>query len=317
MEEKELVPAKSVHDDLLEAFRGAAHTNDLSVLKLSEMPHDSLVPALNYIMNVMKTIQQKHSKLKELSVSAERLRADLENRIKSLEESIAKQEEALKNKQEEAEAVKSKFPLWVTLLCWFLAMFQIWPGIIAYFCFRSHYRKNPTEQGLQAQTKLIQEADDMKQKLEKQKQDLKNLKASFKSSVEKQKKAAASEFNRLASSLKEYIQSPEVDWALNALSEEYMDYSAIENFIKYLQAGRADNLKEAINLYEEELHRGRVENIQRATLETTRATLETTTAAAEYSALAAKHAERTARAAEESAVSLDEIQKLLRKGQKK
>lgn len=30
MEEKELVPAKSVHDDLLEAFRGAAHTNDLA-----------------------------------------------------------------------------------------------------------------------------------------------------------------------------------------------------------------------------------------------------------------------------------------------
>lgn len=231
MEEKELVSAKSVHDDLLEAFRMAAHTNDL------------------------------------------------ENKIKSLEETVAKREEELKNKEEEAEAAKSKFPLGVTLLCWFLAMFQIWPGVIAYFCFRSHYRKNPTKKGLQAQAKALQEADDMKQKLEKLKQYLNNMKASFESSV--------------------------------------TDYSAIENFIKYLQAGRADNLKEAINLYEEELHRGRVEKIQRATLETTKATLETTTAAAEYSALAAKHAERTARAAEESAVSLDEIQKLLRKGQKK
>ena len=40
---------------------------------------------------------------------------------------------------------------------------------------------------------------------------------------------------------------------------DYMDFPIIEQFIKYLQAGRADNLKEAINLFEEEQHRGRVE----------------------------------------------------------
>ena len=143
MEEKELVPAKSVHDDLLEAFRGAAHANDLSVLKLSDIPHDSLVPALKYIMNVMQTIHQKYGELKELShkidTVAENVRAEMEKRITSLEESVAKAEEALKNKEKEAESARSKFPLWVTLLCWFLALFQLWPGIIAYFCFRSHF----------------------------------------------------------------------------------------------------------------------------------------------------------------------------------
>ena len=56
-----------------------------------------------------------------------------------------------------------------------------------------------------------------------------------------------------------------VGWLLsNTLSTEYMNSYAIGMFIKYLDAGRADNLKESMNLYEEERHRGRMESMQQA-----------------------------------------------------
>ena len=82
-----------------------------------------------------------------------------------------------------------------------------------------------------------------------------------------------------------------------------MDYSVLEQFIRYLQAGRAYNLKEATNLYEEEQHRGRLETIQKATLEAT--------------TNIADSSERTAQTAKENSETLQDIEKLLRKGNKK
>ena len=122
MEEKELVPAKSVHDDLLEAFRGAAHANDLSVLKLSDIPHDSLVPALKYIMNVMQTIQQKYVELKELSHKIDAVgEGNLSEgdewtakKIKAIGEDIAKREILIKEIEARAEIAKGRFPKKVT-----------------------------------------------------------------------------------------------------------------------------------------------------------------------------------------------------------
>ena len=59
------------------------------------------------------------------------------------------------------------------------------------------------------------------------------------------------------------MASDYVGWLLsNTLSTEYMNSYAVGMFVKYLQAGRADNLKEAMNLYEEERHRGRMETMQ-------------------------------------------------------
>ena len=61
------------------------------------------------------------------------------------------------------------------------------------------------------------------------------------------------------------MASDYVGWLLrNTLTPEYMNTHALGMFTKYLQAGRADNLKEAINLYEEERHRGRMESMQQA-----------------------------------------------------
>ena len=61
------------------------------------------------------------------------------------------------------------------------------------------------------------------------------------------------------------MSSAGVGWLLsNTLSADYMNSHAVGMFAKYLDAGRADSLKEAINLYEEEQHRGRMESMQQA-----------------------------------------------------
>ncbi len=47
---------------------------------------------------------------------------------------------------------------------------------------------------------------------------------------------------------------------------DYRYLSAIESFYKYVNNRRADNLRQAMNLYEEEMHRLRLENTQEAML---------------------------------------------------
>ena len=48
---------------------------------------------------------------------------------------------------------------------------------------------------------------------------------------------------------------------------DYRYPSAVESFYKYLNNNRANDMKEAVNLYEEEMHRLRMENIQLSIME--------------------------------------------------
>ncbi len=50
------------------------------------------------------------------------------------------------------------------------------------------------------------------------------------------------------------------------IPEDYRNASAIESFCTYINNRRADDLRQAMNLYEEELHRKRVEDTQMAIL---------------------------------------------------
>jgi len=65
----------------------------------------------------------------------------------------------------------------------------------------------------------------------------------------------------------EYCGSNEVIFARKIVPEEYFDSESVQFFIKMLNNGRADTYKEVINLYEEHLHRERVENMQMQSLE--------------------------------------------------
>ena len=99
--------------------------------------------------------------------------------------------------------------------------------------------------------------------------------------------------------LSEFMESPGVVWASNSIGEDYLDFSVLEMFISYLRSGRADNLKEAINLYEEEQHRSRMENMQQATM----------AAAASTAASAAV----SARANVEAAANIKKIRKTIQR----
>ena len=71
---------------------------------------------------------------------------------------------------------------------------------------------------------------------------------------------------RILDTFKEYCESDEVKFAQKLIPEEYFDSESVQYFIKMLDDGRADRYKEVINLYEEHLHRERVENMQMQSL---------------------------------------------------
>ena len=75
--------------------------------------------------------------------------------------------------------------------------------------------------------------------------------------------------NQQLQDINEYLNTDACQWAGNALPEKYFPYPAIQTIIQYLQSCRADTLKEAINLYEEELHRMKMEDMQQQIVQST------------------------------------------------
>ena len=302
-------------------LKSVLNTDNFSAVKLADVPRDNLVPALNFIMDVIYRLQEKYTVFQEVAAKLEHITkygiSDGKKEITRLENDIKEQEKAIEQKEKEAKTARTEWPGWATF--WFVLglIYGIIPGIVLFVCFDNYYKKNPTEKGLKKQATLLQEAEAMKQKLENDKARLERLNTSLEADIDEQKRSLEAEQNKLALEIQGYVMQPEISWALNALSEDYMDYAIIEQLVKYLQAGRADNLKEAINLFEEELHRGRLENIQREMLETTQASLEATSDVARLSAWTAQHAADIAASSAESAESLRRVEKLVKKGQKK
>lgn len=62
--------------------------------------------------------------------------------------------------------------------------------------------------------------------------------------------------------LADYIASADVDELQKTIPEDYATMDAVLYFLSVLKNMRADNLKEAINLYEEELHKRKMLNYQ-------------------------------------------------------
>lgn len=83
--------------------------------------------------------------------------------------------------------------------------------------------------------------------------------------------------------LDQLLNNPDTIWAMKMIPEKYFDITVINCFISYLADRRADSYKEVVNLYEEEQHRLRMEELQQSILE---------------------NAERSARIAEENAETL-------------
>ena len=69
---------------------------------------------------------------------------------------------------------------------------------------------------------------------------------------------------------KQYVSAlDQMKGKIDVIPPDYRYPAAVESFYKYVNNRRADNIREAMNLYEEEMHRLRIENAQEAILRET------------------------------------------------
>lgn len=73
--------------------------------------------------------------------------------------------------------------------------------------------------------------------------------------------------NKYSEALEVILNNADTIWAMEALQEKYFDINAVNCFLSYITYRRADSYKEAVNLYEEEIHRFRMEDLQQMILE--------------------------------------------------
>ena len=115
----------------------------------------------------------------------------------------------------------------------------------------------------------------------------------------------------LKNELNVYLYSGEVQWLKEALNNKYLNKNIIKMLIEFVDAGRADNLKEALNLYEEVAHRERMETMQSSILAASQLSAENTAITAQATALTAYSAARSANANEQAAKDINRIRRSL------
>ena len=99
----------------------------------------------------------------------------------------------------------------------------------------------------------------------------------------------------------QYMQSDGCRWAGSVLNTKYLDMPIINQLIDFLQCGRADSLKEALNLFEEVAYRNRMQNMQASIMAAAQQTAYQSAVTAQASLRSARANELTADAAERSA----------------
>ncbi len=97
-----------------------------------------------------------------------------------------------------------------------------------------------------------------------------------------------------------YLQTQEAVWARYALNDRYLELNTVSQLLEFLRCGRADSLKEALNLYEEIAHRNRMERMQSSIMTATQYT-------ATQSSITAQAALRSANANEIAAAEARKI----------
>lgn len=112
--------------------------------------------------------------------------------------------------------------------------------------------------------------------------------------------------NRLLEELQRYTESEEFEFAKIVIPEDYFDSESVSFMIKMFNDRRADSVKEAINLYEDYLHKERMENMQNQQLQQTeelrKEINEQSRQQSEYMKEIAKNTKATARAAKVNAI---------------
>lgn len=74
------------------------------------------------------------------------------------------------------------------------------------------------------------------------------------------------ELERAKEQLSRLIDEGKIDWAIDVVGEEIFKYGNVSDLIDLISSRRADNLKEALNLYDDAKHRERMEEMQAGVL---------------------------------------------------
>ena len=105
MAENELATVDTGSKLLEVKLKSILHTENISAVKLADVPRDNLVPALNFIMDVIYRLQEKFTELQEVVGKLEYLNkhgiSDGKKEITELEKDIKEQEKAIKKKEKE------------------------------------------------------------------------------------------------------------------------------------------------------------------------------------------------------------------------
>lgn len=78
-----------------------------------------------------------------------------------------------------------------------------------------------------------------------------------------------SKLNSQKKEIEDFLITDRVQWVGRTITRPYLHPDIIQSVIDYVRSGRADTLKEALNLYEEEAHRNRMEAMQQQVVNTT------------------------------------------------
>ena len=326
------VEADRVKNNLLSILEPVLSGKNILSLNLSDLRRDDLMNSLQLVTAVMQSIEQKYTLVKQ---SEENIKT-CENKINEARQRKEKDNAGLKteidaikklieNKKNSAESEKARLTTGKRIIIFFLSLCSFNTlfisaviAVILYRRWHKYYITNPTEAGFKKYLEIMEQVKIFEDELNSKTQILNNKLADDDEikSLQQEKLNAEQYAQNCAAAFQNYINSDEVQWASNALADDYLNYDSLRIFMKYLNTGRADSLKEVINLYETEQHRERLESMQHETLETTQAQLEVNKAQQEMLKAANDIAEDIARTSAENSEHLKNVEKLLKQGQK-
>lgn len=108
-------------------------------------------------------------------------------------------------------------------------------------------------------------------------------------------------------------ESGKVEQAIDFVGEELFTYACIEDLYNIIKSRKADNLKEALNIYEDTLHKARMEEMQAAIQNASEIAAVESVKQTAYSKEIAKSSHQAATAAKATAYHTREIQKNTRR----
>ncbi|MCD7817890.1 MAG: ribosomal protein L7/L12 [Lachnospiraceae bacterium] len=125
-----------------------------------------------------------------------------------------------------------------------------------------------------------------------------------------------SQLNDLYAQRDEYLHNGSRDWAISVVGKDFFYSACIKDLYKLVEGHRADNLKEALNQYDDALYKARMEEMQASIQNATEISAAESVKQTEYAKQTAKSSKQTATASKATAVHTRAIYKNTRNSRK-